>query len=181
MNACAFVVGPAEGTGAAVFDMAGRLGFGTVLAYDGIPCAEQQAGLTPVCYFLFAEVADPRTLAGPAQAIRFSTGRRVRFSPLVYFCEHPSVEVIRTCIDIGFDDVITFPFTRQRVGDRLRRQVDTEFVYFETSSYFGPDRRSRIEAVADEQRGRGQHRRLQIVRNLVTGINVLRDDLQVVP
>ena len=51
--------------------------------------------------------------------------------------------------------------------------------YYETSGYFGPDRRDRVTGPrrAAESRVGGQFRRLEIVRNLTSGINVLRDDL----
>jgi hypothetical protein len=182
MNASAYVVGSRRGSGAAIYDLAQSLGFETVLPYGSVAEAERQAEETPLCFFLFAEVPDLASLASPAQAIRFSGGRRVRFSPLIYFCANPSVDVIQRCIGMGFDDVITQPFSRKRVAARLARQVDTALTYFETSTYFGPDRRrNSAEHIANaERRGDGQYRRLEIIRDLKTGVNVLSDDLQVV-
>ena len=43
MKATAFVVGPQDGPGAALMDMAKGLDFGAVLPYGGIVQAEQQA------------------------------------------------------------------------------------------------------------------------------------------
>src|SRR5690554_4788004 len=43
MNACAFVVGPATGPGAAVAALARRLEFAAVQAYTGIEAAARQA------------------------------------------------------------------------------------------------------------------------------------------
>ena len=182
MNACAYVVGPREGAGAIVYAIAETLEFDTIRPYQGVAEAERQEEITPLCFFLFAEVPDVRQLARPAQAIRFSGGRRLRFSPLIYFSANPSVDAIRQCISMGFDDVITQPFTRQRVVPRVMRQNDTELVYFETSSYFGPDRRTNTEEriAQEERRGDSQYRRLEIVRRPLTGVNVIRDDLQVV-
>lgn len=180
IKASAFVVGPSDGPGAALTDMARRLGFATVLPFAGTAMAEQQLQKTPLCYFLFAAVNDVATLKPAADAIRFCSSRKVRFSPLIYFSESPSLDAIRACANMGFDDVITLPFTRARVVDRLTRQVDTPFVYYETGSYFGPDRRGRMPAEPGSQRGSGgQHRRLEIVRSLLDGINVLRDDVQI--
>jgi hypothetical protein len=180
MNACAYVVGPRNGPAATLLNLARRFGFGTVLPYGGVAAAERQVLATPLCFFLFAEVPDVRTMASTAQAIRFSAGRRLRFSPLIYFCDSPALESIRTCINMGFDDVITPPFGPQRVGERLNRQIDTSLTYFETSSYFGPDRRGRLDAngaIAERRRG-GQYRKLEIIRTLAAGVSVLRDDLQ---
>lgn len=183
MKAAAYVVGPPDGPGAALMDMARRLSFAAVLPYAGVVQAEQQANRTPVCFFLFAAVPDVGALRGVAEAIRFCPSRRVRFSPLIYFSESPSVETITRCINMGFDDVITMPFTRRRVAERIGRQIGQRHIYYETPGYFGPDRRDRVTGPkrAGETRIGGQFRRLEIVRNLLTGVNVLRDDSYAAP
>jgi len=178
MKPTVYIVGPNEGPGAGLTEMARQLNFGTVQPYGGVPQAEQQVTRTPICYFLFSAVSDVGTLRGIAEAIRFSSSRKVRFSPLIYFSESPSIETITRCINMGFDDVITMPFTRSRVMERITRQIGTSFTYYETPGYFGPDRRGRVAAPppAGENRQGGQFRRLEIVRNLSTGINVVRDE-----
>jgi DNA-binding response OmpR family regulator len=183
MKATAYVVGPQDGPGAALTDLARQLRFGSVQPYLSLAQAEQQAAVTPVCYFLFAAVPDVSALRGVAEAIRFSPSRRIRFSPLIYFSESPSVEAISACINMGFDDIITMPFTRRRVAERIARQVGQNLVYYETPGYFGPDRRDRVTAPrrAAESRLGGQFRRLEIVRNLLTGVNVVRDDFYMQP
>lgn len=154
------------------------LGFSAVLPYGGVGVAESQSNQTPVCYFLFSAVPDMQALRGVAEAIRFCPSRRVRFSPMIYFCGNPSVETIAACINLGFDDIITMPLTRQRVRERIMRQVGQSLTYYETAGYFGPDRRGRVTAPqkAAESRLGGQFRRLEIVRDVLSGINVLRDD-----
>lgn len=183
MKASAFIVGPPDGPGAALRDMAPRLGFETVLPFGGVANAEQQTAQTPLLFFLFAAVDDPGTLKPAADAIRFCPSRKVRFSPLIYFSESPSIAAIRLCAAMGFDDVITLPFTHSRVADRLKRQIDRTQVYFETASYFGPDRRSPAGGQEDGHSGRGaggRHRRLEIIRSIPGGVSVLRDDAQVI-
>jgi hypothetical protein len=182
MKACAFIVGPPDGPGAALRDMARRLGFETVLPFSGVAGAEQQSAQTPLLFFLFAAVDDPQTLKSAADAIRFSPGRKVRFSPLIYFSESPSVAAIRLCAAMGFDDVITLPFIHARIEERLARQIDKTLVYFETPSYFGPDRRDRPPA-GSMSLGRAadrQHRRIEIIRSIQGGVSVLRDEAQVI-
>lgn len=183
MKAAAYIVGPLDGPGAGLMEMAQRLDFAAVLPYAGIMQAEQQANQTPVCFFLFAAVPDVATLRGVSEAIRFSPSRRIRFSPLIYFSESPSIDSITRCINMGFDDVITMPFSRTRVLERVNRQVGRNLTYYETAGYFGPDRRDRVTAPkrAAESRLGGQFRRLEIVRNLLTGVNVVRDDLYMQP
>ena len=183
MKAAAYVVGPQDGPGAALTDLARRLDFAAVLPYAGLAHAERQVNITPVCFFLFAAVPDVDALRGVAEAIRFCANRRMRFSPLIYFSESPLVETINRCINMGFDDIITMPFTRTRVKERIDRQIGQSLTYYETPGYFGPDRRDRVTAPkrAAETRLGGQFRRLEIVRNLMTGVNVVRDDLYMQP
>ncbi|MGV8854578.1 MAG: hypothetical protein ACOH2L_08000 [Devosia sp.] len=178
MKATAYVVGPRDGPGAGLTEMVRQFDFATVQPFGGVVQAEQQAARTPVCYFLFAAVDDVSSLRAIADAIRFSANRRIRFSPLMYFSESPSTQVISRCIDMGFDDVITMPFNPHRILERIRRQIGRSFTYYETAGYFGPDRRGRLGSPERPEKAPqgGQFRRLEIVRNLSTGINVVRDD-----
>jgi len=170
MRASAFVVGPGDGPGAALIDLARSLDFAGVYAFSNVAAAEIQAQQTPLVFFLFAAVPDVTQLKSVADAIRFSPGRRIRFSPMVYFSESPSMDAIRTCVDMGFDDVITLPFTLRRVSDRLERLVDHTQVYYETPDYLGPVRGSAKK---------GAHcRRLEIIRTVMGGVSVMRDEMQ---
>ena len=172
MKACAYIVGPPDGPGAALTHIAKGLGFSTVLPYAGPSAAEAQSQQTPLLFFLFTEVKSIISLKPVADDIRFSASRRIRFSPLIYFAESPSAEAISSCIEMGFDDVITMPFTSERVRGRVARLIDHTQVYFETPAYLGPNRRV---SMASERRP-GQYRRLEIMRSALTGVNVLRDD-----
>lgn len=178
MHATAFIIGPTTGAGAALADIARTLKFAAVLPYRGIEAVESQARQTPICYFLFAPVNQIASLAEIADAIRFCPSRNVRFSPMIYFSDKTSVEAISACINLGFDDIITMPFTQQRVRERIARQVGPSLTYFETSSYFGPDRRDRVPTPnrPTENRMGGHFRRLEIVRSFEAGVSVLSDD-----
>lgn len=166
-KATAFIVGPTDGPGAALAEMARHLGFQAVLPYAGATLAEQQMARTPLIYFLFAAVNEVASLKVHADAVRLGPSRRLRFSPLIYFSESPSPDGIRACAAMGFDDVVTLPFSRERVTARLARQVNRTIVYCETRDYFGPDRGG---AVA------GPVRRFELVRSFTTGLSVLRED-----
>ncbi|MBK8084849.1 MAG: hypothetical protein IPK28_14070 [Devosia sp.] len=172
MKACAYVVGPSDGAGEALRDMARSLGFAVVLPYSGLAAAETQAHQTPLLFFMFAAVDEVPSLKPVADSIRFSPSRRIRLSPLVYFAESPSLDQIRLCIDMGFDDVITLPFTPQRITGRLKRMVERPIVFHETSAYLGPERRS----VSGDSRS--QYRRLEIMRTATAGVSVLRDEMR---
>ncbi|WP_449393725.1 hypothetical protein [Devosia riboflavina] len=179
MKAYAYVVGPQDKAWQTLFDMAGDLGFAGVSDYRGISQVEQQAGETPVCYFLFSATADLGALRPVADAIRFSTSRAIRFSPMVYCAEDSAVETIMACINMGFDDVVALPQSTVKLRERLGRQIGHNMVFYETAGYFGPDRRNRVAALKPNpvaNRIGGPFRRLEIVRNLLDGVSVLRDE-----
>jgi CheY-like chemotaxis protein len=171
MKACAYVVGPSDGPGAALLDMGRELGFPVVLPFQSVASAVAQSQQTPLIFFLFAAVHDVRILKGVADQVRFAPTRRIRFSPMLYFSESPSVEAISRCIEMGFDDVITLPFTKPRLLARITRLVDHTQVYHETSAYLGPER--------PIHRGSGQFRRIEIIRSPGIGTSVLRDEMRV--
>ncbi len=181
LNASAFVVGARDGTGAALMDFARSLEFAPVQRYAGLAKAEEQAEETPLLFFLCAAVPDARSLKPVADAIRFSSNPRVRYSPLIYFARELSVDCIKLCIKMGFDDVIALPYSGD-IAERINRQIGQIQTYYETATYFGPDRRNRTgnQRSTDSDHGGGQFRRIEIVRNADTGVNVLRDDFQVV-
>jgi len=171
MKASAYVVGPSDGPGAALMDMGRALGFPVVLPFHSVAAAEAQSQQTPLVFFLFAAVHDVRILKGVADQILFAPARRIRFSPMLYFSESPSVDAISRCIEMGFDDVITLPFTRPRLMARITRLVDHMQVYHETSAYLGPERKV--------HHGSGQFRRIEIIRSPSSGTSVLRDEMRV--
>lgn len=180
MKAYAYVVGPQDMAWQTLFDTAGDLGFAGISDFRGISQVEQQAGETPVCYFLFSAVADIEALRPAAHAIRFSKTPGIRFSPMVYCAQDPAIDTIMACINMGFDDIVALPQTTAGLRERLSRQIGQNLVFYETQGYFGPDRRNRVAAPVSPRtanRVGGPFRRLEIVRNLFDGVSVLRDEL----
>jgi hypothetical protein len=176
------VVGPRDGAGAALLDLARALGFARAQRYQGLARAERQLEVTPLVFFLCAGVDNVASLRPMADAVRLSPSHRLRFSPLIYFARQPALPDIKRCIQMGFDDIIALPYAGGDIGERIMRQVGSTQVYYETPTYFGPDRRNRLgeDRPSGSDHGGGQHRRIELVRDPVRGIEVLRDDLQIV-
>lgn len=177
MNAYAYVIGPPDGAGAELFAMAQALGFVGVSSFRGIGQVEQQTLATPICYFLFAAVAEPTSLRPLVEAVRFCPKGRVRFSPMIYCAQEPSIDVIRSCVGLGFDDIIALPLPLRQLRQRVARQVGPPLTYYETASYFGPDRRAARATPPgpDDKRVGGPYRRIEMVRSFHAGIAVLND------
>lgn len=182
IKAGAIIVGDRNGPGSAVYDIAADLGFVFVKPFASRPQLPLLVVGAPVTFVLFAEVADPKSYEPIVQEIRRGQPRSLALAPLIYFCESPAREVIDTCVGIGFDDIMTTPFTQKRVHQRLMRQIGAPQIYFETVNYLGPDRRRMsghrladafLRGIEEDQ----QARRLEIQRNLTTGVKVIREDI----
>ena len=104
-------------------DMAQAIGFESVHRYQGLAKAEKQAAKTPLMFFLCAPAKDVRTLKPMVNAVRFSPSLKLRFLPLIYFTREPSLETVKQCIAMGFDDVIALPIGGDDAGDRIARQI----------------------------------------------------------
>lgn len=180
MTPSCYIVGAADAV-ARLGELARRLGLGPVESFADPRTTERNLSDNLLAYFFFAPVRDPAGLRPVVGSIRAAEKTGMRFAPLIYFAGTASVEGIRTCAGIGFDDVITHPFTPERVAERLGRQVGRPLVYYETATYFGPDRRGRLAAdVPDGRRGLGgEYRRLEIMRSPRSGIQILRDEMHV--
>ncbi|MCW5721230.1 MAG: hypothetical protein KIS86_08815 [Devosia sp.] len=177
MNAYAYVIGPRNGPGAALFEMAQAIGFAGVSSFRGLAQVEEQTLVTPICYFLFATVPEPASLRPLVEAVRFCPKGRVRFSPLVYFATDSSLDIIKACVNMGFDDIVALPHPLRSLRQRIERQVGQAMTYYETASYFGPDRRKgadRWRTEADKRTG-APFRRIEMVRSLSSGVDVLSD------
>ena len=182
IKAGAIIVGNRQGPASAVWDIAADLGFSFVKAYAPPPALRDVAKGSPLSFFLLAETSNPRDYASLVTQIRRTQQSSLAFAPLVYFCESPSREVVEACVSIGIDDVMTMPFTPERVRARLMRQIETPQVYFETEDYFGPDRRRLSGPRLADAFLRGlpdapPARRLEIRRSLAGGVAVIRDEI----
>ena len=124
---------------------------------------------------------------GPAYAqraftfIRAHTDASVRFLPIVVLTETRDAATILKFIELGCDDIITMPLTAAALMERLKRQVGHPLDYFQTDTYFGPDRRQH-EATRDstnEARGKGDHffRHFSIQRHLQHGVTIIDTDV----
>jgi MFS family permease len=95
-------------------------------------------------------------------------------NPFWFFALLVPVGLTLGCIEIILN--LEADRTEHLVGRRI-------MTYYETATYFGPDRRNRTggpERSTGSDHGGGQFRRIEIVRNPDTGIDVISDDLQVV-
>jgi DNA-binding response OmpR family regulator len=178
IKAGAIIVGDRQGPGAAVYDIAADLGFSFVRPYAGRPGLALVAREAPLFFVLFAELRDPMAYDPIVREIRQGGPRAIAFSPLIYFCESPSRETVTACAELGMDDVVTMPFTRERVLTRLMRQIDRMQVYSETPDYLGPDRRrlsgTRVDNPARTALSAQPGRKYEIRRNLETGARIRR-------
>lgn len=130
-------------------------------------------------YFLTHHELGIETLSAVLRSVRTSIIDDVRYAPIVLFAADGPFEQYLAYIDMGFDDIITLPEKAVIVEQRLLSQLGTEHVYFDTATYFGPDRR-RMEVAPPSEHKRAatphSHVRHYFRRDPMRGIIVLRSE-----
>ena len=160
-------------------DICADLGFKNVRPYLGLQDAERLSKVNPIIFYLFDYSPDFERSKTQINELRASHQLRVRFAPLICFVETPSKESIIECVNAGFDDVLTIPWVASSIKERLAKQVNNKSIYFETDSYFGPDRRR----FSNDKSKRGTtapaagfgFRRYEFVRNNFAGVQIMQD------
>ena len=172
MDCTAFLVGLDNKQGSIAYETAQRAGFSTIKPFTSLADVEKQTVNSAICFFLFEEVSDILSLSETIKPIRLCKRHDVRFFPLIYLCDEPSSDIIRQCISNGFDDIIVNPKTNSNIKQRLIKQLDSIITYFETDSFFGPDRRRIADINLSKNANlRGKEKCLQIkfTRNVQNG------------
>lgn len=178
MQSAAFVVGPEDGPGRTLVQLARRIGFKHIAFYRDAAQVAVQARLTPICFFLVGPGIPKPAMSEFLGEIRHHRDRMLRFSPLLYLSEDPSPGIIQFCVRIGFDDIVALPFSPSRLKERLLTHIGTSRHYFETASYFGPDRRQGHgpAPLVGERRGTGgDFSCYEIRRDLESGTRIVRE------
>jgi len=173
----ALVAGPQNGPGEALMDISTDVGFSFVARYDGLAPLSGQLGRARLCFVLCAEAGNPRHYASLLAELRGAGHPPLRFTPVIYFSEAVLPDVIAAAIELGFDDILTMPFTPERVRGRLHQQIGRPLTYFETAEYFGPDRRRFQDDKAAARRDGGVARRFDISRSARAGVTILREQM----
>lgn len=178
MFANAFIVGPDDGPGLALERLAQDVGFRNVSWLTDLAEAEESTKSIPTCFFLFTPDLNLKDAAEASKVLRASRNRQIKFAPLVGFCPEPTEASIRAYMSMGVDDILISPFTVDQVQERTRCMIGRKVVFFETKQYFGPDRRrdAGLKDLGHKMRGSGgDHRRIEILRDLNVGVKVLSD------
>jgi len=128
--------------------------------------------------FVFVDAATPADkVRRDFATVRAHAELQVRFLPIIVLSETRAAQTIMFYLELGCDDIITMPLTAAALLGRLRRQVGHVRHYFETESYFGPDRRQNefTRPRSNDTRGRGDHyfSHFTIERSLQRGISII--------
>lgn len=171
------LVARTEGQTKTLEDLATRAGFGetrTVLSRRAFAANEGKCILN---FFFIHYLLGANLMKAVISSIRASGDVEIKFAPIILFTADVSFEDYLDYIRLGFDDVITLPEKREMITSRLANQVGHDIEYYETSDYFGPDRRRmEIEPPNGVQRSNVPHSHIKYVfrRNPATGTNLLQ-------
>ncbi len=110
---------------------------------------------------------------------RIRSDERHRFSPAVLIVGECSENDVLRYISLGFDDIVTLPEAARVLERRFAHQIGTQLSYFETATYFGPDRRRAKRAGSEnEQKRPGEFRYVRyLIQRAATGVDILRREV----
>jgi hypothetical protein len=156
--------------------LAARTGFGGISLDEtgpGFPADDDRR----LPFFFFHSLIQDALLADALGRIRSDS--RYRFSPAVLIIGECSMSDVVRYVNLGFDDIVTLPEAARTLERRFAHQIGTPVSYFETATYFGPDRR-RIkregESAANKPAGEFRHVRYLIQRTPL-GVDILRREV----
>lgn len=174
LSACkAILIGRTDHQTRTLLAVATKVGFGIIEAAENGHIPTPRALISFI--LVHQDVGDDLLLA-LIKGIR-GGNKDVRFSPIVVLGNDCAFEVVLHFIHLGVDDVISLPEKREVLVQQLAQQLWSEHVYFETTDYFGPDRR-RFETTGDQRRtGLAAHGRYDIQRLPDVGTRIVRHEL----
>jgi DNA-binding response OmpR family regulator len=146
---------------------------------NGTMLSEFRRGPLP---FIFLHSALPLERAlSSFTAVRTHPDVTLRFLPMIVIAESCDTQKLIQFIQLGCDDIITMPITAASILARIKHQIDAPKDYFQTESYFGPDRRQHaiIKNKSHSGRGKGDHyfRHFLIQRHAVRGTSILSSEV----
>jgi PleD family two-component response regulator len=176
----AYVVAQSGAQNRSLSHLAERAGFGFIGSVLGERRVSIEASRGDILFFLLHHALTDRTQTSVIRRIRECEDEAIRYAPIALVIPDCPYETVLKYVRMGYDDVITLPEKREALIGRLRGQLDTEQVYFETPDYLGPDRR-RMEIAAhyrDERRtGDLAYTRLVVHRSIDKGVRILKREI----
>jgi DNA-binding response OmpR family regulator len=150
--------------------LAERVGFRLVL-----DAGRATAALDPICFFLIDyRITDDDKLQLLLR-LRSNPVPDIRFAPVIVVVGSCPAEEVMKYVRWGFDDIIALPANAPSLIARLEAQLGSEHIYYETATYFGPDRRRNLRAATqDSARSPGRVIEHHFIRDPLGGTRLLR-------
>lgn len=158
-----------------IFEIARPAGFTECRRYGSPGDLAAYRKSTPPFVFLHHKL-DPGMIRQVVTGVRGASELETRFVPIIMITADRNQASILNYLQMGFDDILIYPCDPNQVRKRLRAQFDMPQHYFQTQTYFGPDRRKTlVRRDQPEQRNAGYkfYRHFVIQRAVKRGIRVL--------
>jgi hypothetical protein len=174
----ACLVGETAGQRRTLETLAIRTGFGSINVDESGAGFPDKADRRLSFFFFHCQVGSD-LLRATLKRIR--TDDQLRFSPSVLIVGECSESDALRYINLGFDDIVVLPEAAKILERRFTNQMAAPVPYFETGTYFGPDRRrsQRLSSASQHPgRGQGEHRHVRyLVQRAPAGVEILRREV----
>lgn len=146
---------------------------------NGTMLSEYRRGPLP---FIFIHSSLPLERAqNTFMTVRTHPDVSLRFLPIIVISEGCDTQKLLRFIQLGSDDIITMPVTAASILARIKHQIDMPKDYYQTETYFGPDRRQHKITKHKTHSGRGKDdhffRHFLIQRHAARGITILSTEV----
>ena len=131
---------------------------------------------THLPFLLIHSNADKQFALKSVDQVRTNGDDAIRFMPIIMLTDEQSERTIQKFLALGCDDIVLYPCTAPPLAKRLRMQILQSQKYFQTQSYFGPDRRRNETAPPhpDRRGGKGSlYQNFEIKRDVRGGVKIL--------
>ena len=179
MSQClACLVGETAGQRKTLETLALRTGFVSISMDESGAGFPDRVDRRTAFFFFHCQVGE-ELLGGTLHRIR--TNDQLLFDPAILVVGECSEREVVRYINLGFDDIVVLPEAARVLERRFTNQLGAPISYFETATYFGPDRRrsSRLPtAPSHAERPSNEHRHVRyLIQRLPSAVEILRREV----
>ena len=97
----------------------------------------------PMPFILLHSNTTESKLIEAVASVRAHNELILRFLPIIMISEETGSQNVLKYIQMGCDDIVLHPCTAATLAARFAQQLDRPIDFYQTETYFGPDRRTR--------------------------------------
>lgn len=136
-------------------------------AIDGSDALEVMSTWTPDIAFVDWDM-EPMNGLEFTREVRHHETELLRFLPIIMVSSYTTLKAITDARDAGISEFLAKPISPAAVYARIALTIEQPRDFVRVGDYFGPDRRRKVEDMADDERRRTEASYIPISKDLLT-------------